>query len=161
MLLSVPFPISRAHGGRLTSMGRHAHRFSVPLFFLSPSFRSRDRLYLSLFIGLSAWLFLRFPMHYLDRLLVTTLIYIPLRFMQACTTDVATSRSNRPASVPPSDRFFTHRSLYATNTSVRKSLHTWNVEKTTRRSIFHREISISFHSVAKYRLILSCCSLKI
>lgn len=29
VLLFVPFPVSRAHGGRLTSMGRHAHRFSV------------------------------------------------------------------------------------------------------------------------------------
>ena len=61
-------------------------------------------------------------------------------------TDVATWRSNRPASVPPSNRFFTHRSLYATSTSS-VQLYTRDVKRKNNEKI--EFIGISFNFVTK------------
>ena len=56
--------------------------------------------------------FSRFPMHYLDRLLVTTLIYIPVRFLPrhggspSALRRVATSYHDPTNPVPPADTDF-------------------------------------------------------
>lgn len=56
--------------------------------------------------------FSRFPMHYLDRLLVTTLIYIPVRFLPrhggspSALRRVATSHHDPTNPIPPADTDF-------------------------------------------------------